>query len=587
MRIKKTIYVLLGVILLLLLLASLNLFNHKKVYKNEVVIHVLSDPKGLNPLTVSDATTRNYISPYVFQPLIAYDFKTYNMLPVLAKAVPEVIRNGNELTATLEIRPEAIWDDGTPITANDVAFSYKAVMCPNAQTANLRPGVDFFKEIILYPDNPRKITFRTGLILDLLSSFYEIKILPENVFDPKHILRKYSFSQLISDADRLSTANDIKEFTDFFNSDKAAHDIDMAKGSAAYKAIAFETGQRVILEKKKNWWGDKLVNVNMYFEAFPKRLVFETINDFNTAFTALKNEQLDFVYSTPIKDYIDLDNSPKFTKNFIKSNPPMFGYQGIGMNYSDPILKDTIVRRALAHLMNVDQLIDKVFYGFAQRTVGSIQPGKPYYNTSIKPYTYDPDLAMKMLSERGWKDADNDGVLDKVIDGKKTDFELTYTYNSGNPVREMVGLLFQRACYQAGIRINVKPMDWSLFLDDLKKHKCQLWYQGWVSAPGLEDDKQIYHTSGAIDGGNYMSFGNAKTDKLIEDIRVEMDSAKRNAMYLQWQEIQNADLPYIYLYIQIFRNCIHKRFENLHETSIYPGAWFAGFKVKKGYKVED
>lgn len=265
----------------------------------------------------------------------------------------------------------------------------------------------------------------------------------------------------------------------------------------------------------------------------------------------------------------------------------MLGYQGIGMNYADPILKDTVVRRALAHLINVDQLIEKVFYGFAQRTIGSIQPGKPYYNNNIKPYTYNPELAMMMLAERGWKDSDNDGILDKVIDGKKTDFEVTFTYNSGNSVREMVGLLFQRACYIAGIKVNVKPMDWSLFLDDLKKHKCQMWYQGWVSNPGLDDDKQIYYTSSAIDGGNYMNFGNAKTDKIIDDIRVEMDSAKRNAMYMEWQEIQNADLPYIYLYIQTFRNCVHKRFENIHETSIYPGAWFAGFKVKKEYKVED
>lgn len=65
--------------------------------------------------------------------------------------------------------------------------------------------------------------------------------------------------------------------------------------------MSFETGQRLILERKPNWWGDKVNKENEYFEAYPKRLVFETINDFNTALTALVDEKLDFIYVTPVK----------------------------------------------------------------------------------------------------------------------------------------------------------------------------------------------------------------------------------------------------------------------------------------------
>ena len=65
------------------------------------------------------------------------------------------------------------------------------------------------------------------------------------------------------------------------------------------------------------------------------------------------------------------------------------------------------------------------------------------------------------------------------------------------------------------------------------------------------------------------------------------DSIRRNMLF-QWQIIEHEQVPQIYLYVQKYRNCIHNRFENIHSgPAVYPGAWFAGFKVKKGYKVED
>ncbi|MCC6571944.1 MAG: ABC transporter substrate-binding protein, partial [Chitinophagales bacterium] len=343
----------------------------------------------------------------------------------------------------------------------------------------------------------------------------------------------------------------------------------------------------LILEKKANWWGDKLEKENQYFQAYPKRLVFETINDFNTALTALVDEKLDFIYVTPVKEYVELDNSKKFKENFVKSEPQMLAYQAIGINTKDKILSDAKVRQALCYLTNVDQIIEKVLYGKGTRTVGSILPmKKDAYNTDIKPYAYDVEKAKALLAEAGWADTDGDGLLDKVIDGKKTKFEISYSYNSGNPLRETVGLLIQNSYKQAGIKVEVKALDWALYLDELKKHNCQLYYQGWVKQPRPDDEKQIFHTSSANGGSNYMSFGNAQTDALIEQIRTELDETKRNELYKQWQVIQHEEVPYIFLYVQNFRNCVHKRFENIGAGPVYPGVWFAGFKVKEGYKVE-
>lgn len=561
--------------------------NSNKVYKDQVVIHGLSDAKGLNPVTTSDAYANEYIMPNIFQSLLSYDHQTMGLIPVLAKARPTVRLNGDVAELDFELRPEATWDNGTPITADDIVFSFKTVFCSMVNNDNLKPSVDYLKDIKTYPDNNRKITFICNKYIGMEDGLGTLRILPEYVYDPQKVLRKYPLSNYI--AANHSIANDaaIKTFADNFNSEKVARDSSLVKGSGAYRLISFETGQRLIVERKANWWGDKINKENEYFEAYPKRLVFETINDFNTALTALVDEKIDFIYVTPVKEYLELDNSSKFKENYTKSEPQMLAYQAIGVNNKDKILGDVKVRQALCYLTNVDQIINKVLYGKGVRTIGSILPmKKDEYNNAIKPYTFDVDKAKALLTEAGWADSDGDGILDKVIDGKKTKFEITYNYNAGNPLRETVGLLIQNTYKLAGITVNIKPLDWSLYLDELKKHNCQLFYQVWVKSPMPDDEKQVFHTSSANGGSNYMSFGNAQTDALLEQIRTEMDVTKRDILYKQWQQITHDEVPYIFLYVQNFRNCIHQRFENTKAGPVYPGVWFAAFKVKNGYKVE-
>ena len=303
MRIKNIIFLSLVLFLIFFVLGSIKFYggSKDKVYKNQVVIHNLSDPKGINPITVSDATTRNYVAPYMFQNLISFDYRTLKLIPVLATEVPEVIANGDKLEVTFNIRPEATWDNGTPVTSADVAFTIKSVMCPGANTVHLQSACDFIEKMITYPEDNRKITFICTKYMDILSSFpYETRVLPEYIFDSKKILRKYTLQQFKDASESIKNSKEIKEFTELFNSDKFARDESLMLGSGAYKLKKFETGQRVILERKANWWGDKMNKVNHYFEAYPKYLIYEVINDFNTAFTALKNEQLDFIV---IKEY--------------------------------------------------------------------------------------------------------------------------------------------------------------------------------------------------------------------------------------------------------------------------------------------
>ena len=111
-----------------------------KVYKDQVVIHGLSDAKGLNPITTSDAYSNEYVIPNIFQTLLAYDHQTMEIIPVLAKARPVVRVNGDLAEMDFELRPEAAWDNGAPITVDDVLFSFKTAFCPKVNNFLITNG---------------------------------------------------------------------------------------------------------------------------------------------------------------------------------------------------------------------------------------------------------------------------------------------------------------------------------------------------------------------------------------------------------------------------------------------------------------
>ena len=94
--------------------------------KPEVTVWELSDADMLNPIIYSDASA-GYILTNMYSQLMNIDFKTLELVPLLAMSKPliEKTEDGKGLLITYEIRPEATWDNGTPITAKDVEFTLK------------------------------------------------------------------------------------------------------------------------------------------------------------------------------------------------------------------------------------------------------------------------------------------------------------------------------------------------------------------------------------------------------------------------------------------------------------------------------
>lgn len=549
----------------------------------DVIVHELSDADMLNPTNYSDAGA-GYIIKNIFQSLMEIDFKSLELTPLLAESRPQIEKTPEGgLRITYTIRPEAKWDNGQPITPQDVEFTLKVIKNPKVKNERIRPYYEFITDFVTYPEEPRKFTLVSNTVYILAeASSGDYSILPEYFYDPKGLMKSFTIKGLTLEQSKYANDPKLAEFADDFNSEKRGREKDFISGSGAYKLEEWATGQRIVLVKKENWWGSQIKNGGDYFVANAPKITYQTINDQTTALVALKAGNLDVMRSIKSKDFATLPESEKFTENFNAHTPVMLAYTYIGLNTRKPQLADKNVRQALAHLIDVDKQIKIIKYGQAQRVVGPIHPSKKSeYNSDIVAFDYNPEKAKQMLTDAGWKDTDGDGVLDKVVNGQKVQMNLEFTYNSGNDERKSTALLMQEDARKVGININVVAQDWSVYLENLKNHKFDVFFGAWVQAPVPNDHKQIFHSESYNDGSNYTGFGSAASDALIDSIRVELDENKRAAMNKRFQVMLHEESPYIFMYAPTERIAIHKRFTNAEPSMMRPGYWEAGFALVK------
>ena len=144
----------LGLLAMVSVLASC--VEKRDLSKNIVVAHILSNPDGLHPFN-DNSIMRSFIFNYTQKSLMKLDLESLEYVPSLAKNLAEISEDG--LRYTFELREDAKWDDGTPITAEDVLFTTKLQLCPLTDNAQIRGNyTSVIKSVELDAENPRKFT---------------------------------------------------------------------------------------------------------------------------------------------------------------------------------------------------------------------------------------------------------------------------------------------------------------------------------------------------------------------------------------------------------------------------------------------
>jgi ABC-type transport system substrate-binding protein len=575
----------LPILLFLLLLTAISACKREPAveYKrtdNTVIVGMPADADRLNPLLATTAYARTAYEQ-IFSYLVTQDPVTGEFLPQLAKSLPERKETADGLVAyTFEIREEAKWDDGSPVTAGDFVFTLKAILNPKVAAQRIRPYVSFIKKVEIDGANPRRFTvFSEKYILaeEAISSAFPV--MQESHYDPDGLLKSIAIDQFLQPEVIAALAESderLGKFAEVFASEKFSREKGGVTGSGPYRLETWETGQRIVLVKKENWWGDKLGKSNPPLEAFPDQITYKILSDAVTTLNALKAEEIDAVFNIDPKDFVELKNVASVSDRYEFASPPTLSNFFIYVNATNPILSDKLVRKALSHAVNAPEIIDNVFYGLGQPVHGPAHPSTDYYHRGLKPVDFNIEKAKSLLAQAGWTDSDNNGYVDKDINGVRTELKIKYLMNAARETSKNLALLLQDNAKKAGIQIELVAKDPLQIIDDIKKKNYEIAGGGRSATNTLWDPMQSWHTA----GDNRTGFGTPETDALIEEIQVTLDEKARNEKYKKLQEIIYDEQVEIYLFVPQDRVLIHKRFD-AEAHSVFPGFSVNRFRLKK------
>ena len=555
---------------------------------NRVVEFELADMQALNPLNSTDASS-TYAEERIFERLIAIDLHTMKYtVPWLASAMPK--ESADHLQFDFDLRKDIKWADGQPLTGADVIFSLKALKNPfNALSAQKRVYVDAIHSAELIDGDPFRVRFTLWkpYFLVLQASFGDVLyIIPKHIFDPKGLTDRYSWQDI---AEIVETAGNkqidsvilskhknaaMSEFADWFTKSELSRDPKYIQGSGPYKLDEWQTQQFVRLVRNPhyvNHWGQP-------GEAFPDTLIYKTILNFPAATTALKSRDVDLLGSIQPQYWISIDTNHT---GLVRTAFPLGSFSYIGFNERNPIFRDPAVRWAMAYMIDRKTIVNKMLYGLATLTQSSIPSTHPEHNSDLPIIPFDPVRAEHILDSLDWKDHDGDGIRDKVIEGKRIPFKFTFTVNSGNETRMKVLLIYSEALKKIGIQAEVNTLEWSVFIDRLRDHLIDAHIGGWVTDPFESDGYQLYHSSQARNrGSNYDDYNSPRADKLMEQIRVEFDDAKRLALQKELQRVMYDDQANLFLWEPLNTAAWVDRFDNVSWNAYRPGYNIATWKVR-------
>lgn len=342
-------------------------------------------------------------------------------------------------------------------------------------------------------------------------------------------------------------------------------------GSGPYIFEKWDTGQEIILRRNENYWrGDG--------HAFLDKIVWRILTDYTASLVALKNGEIDFMENLQTIQYLTMTNRESFLEEFVKSTYLIPSYSYLGWRMGHPIFKDKLVRRAMTHMVRRKDLRDKLLFGFAEIVTGNFYRYGPDYDSTIVPYVYDPELAMKLLAEAGWSDIDEDGILEKDT----LEFRFEMLIPSGSIFAEQLVSILREDLFMIGVEMDIRRLEWSVFINNyIRNHSFDACYLGWVF--GMKGDpKQVWHSESATGrGSNHVEFMNEEADSLIDAARVEFDPEKRVKMYHQFQQILHEVQPYTFLFSAMRKPAYSKRFKGVKWYPFRPGYQFEKWFVPK------
>jgi peptide/nickel transport system substrate-binding protein len=480
-----------------------------------IVFGTIGDASTLIPMLASDSASHEYAS-HIFDGLVEYDKTLSHLEPRLAEKW-EVARDGLEITFYL--RRDVKWHDGAPFSARDVEFGFRTI----TDEKTLSAYTEDYKQVQkfeLLDDYSFRVTYEKPYA-PALASWGSLVVLPRHLLEGQNI-NETPFGQ-------------------------------KPVGLGSHTFETWERNTRFTLRANPDYYRG---------QPWIERVVFRVLPDQSTQFLELQAGGLDMMGLTPLQ-FSRQTSTGVFARDFRKYKYISNSYTYLGYNLKDPRFADVRVRRAFAHAIDKQEIVDAVLFGLGRPTESPYRPGTKWINENLEPYGYDPAKARALLAEAGWTDTDGDGILDK--DGKPFSFRIIT--NQGNDQRLKAATMVQKRLQDVGVDVSVRVIEWAAFLNDfLEKGRFETIMLGWSLS--LDPDQyEIWHSSKTGPKQfNRIGYANAEVDELLEKGRRTFDDDERKRIYDRFQEILRDDQPYTFLFVPEATPIVHARFRGIEEA---------------------
>jgi peptide/nickel transport system substrate-binding protein len=413
------------------------------------------------------------------------------------------------------IHPDATWADGTPVTADDFAFTYETIMNDQLDITT-REGYSQMTGYEVVDDK----TF--------LAIFGDLYAPWQTLFAPvlpAHELEGQPFNTVW---DELITL-----------------------GSGPFAMVEWVQDERILLERNENYWAsEERASGAPLGDVQTINIVF--LEDSQTQIQALRGQEIDMFYPQPQVSLVEEVDAIEGVEWEAGLGPV---WEHVDFNHSDPLLSQKFIRQAVAQGIDRDSIVEAVVRPIAAdaEPLGNTiwMNGTAFYEDHFSQYPYDPVAAEARLTDNGCTKG-SDGIYE--CDGQRVTFNWATT--AGNEGRELTFALAQASLAEIGIEVNAAFAPASeVFADEFLYGDYTVWQLfnfAWVGSPEPAGGNTIYYCEGDAPSGfgdiNVTRYCNDEMEQLVRETDTVVDPFERAALYNQADSIYLEDAATVPLY---------------------------------------
>jgi peptide/nickel transport system substrate-binding protein len=496
------------------------------------VIASILDLQSMNAVVSNEANSHQVQRDVLFMPLLRYG-EDVEPTPYLAERWDTVRVHRDTLELTLHLRRDVAWHDGTPTTAEDVAFTLERVRDPEVGSA-MASSFALYGERMEVLD-PHTLRIRLRQHSDFLAGWAELPILP------KHILGEVSPNRLAQHA---------------FGSQPV--------GNGPFRFVRRVPGQEWVFEANPHF--PAALGGRPYLD----RLVFRSIPEQTTLQTELVTGGIDLYLGVPAAQASHLERVRGVRVLSSSTRDWVF----IGWNGRLPFFDTAEKRRALTMAIDREAIRNALLHPDARVGRTSVTPAHWSFDAENPEGTlaHDPAAARELLSLEGWEDRNGDGVLQ---DATGRPFRFTLLVPHGNETARDASQIVQAQLRQLGIDAQPRVVEGNTMIAQLvgsvnargeRERNFEAVVIGW-SDSFRKDDSNLFHSRNLHAPFQIASFVDPGVDRLLDTLAVTVDRREAKPLWKEYQALLAREAPLTVLYYPNRLTGVSRRLQGV-ETDI-------------------